>query len=138
MTNKALLINSDSIMNNYNEACLRLDSNICVKEATNRVFVVGHKFILPDLKKLAHSFDLKWNVCNKKYGRRITYNRADRQGSVTLRNFISITCVYDWSIRFRDITRYTNKKLDTVIITTVKGVYSNTCDPSYIDQFVLK
>ena len=53
-----LLINSDCIMNNYNEPCLRLDSDISIEEVTSRVVVVGYKFILSYLKKLAHSFDL--------------------------------------------------------------------------------
>ena len=48
-------------MNNYNEPCLRLDWDTSVDEAINRVFVVGHKFILSGLKKLYHYFGLKWN-----------------------------------------------------------------------------
>ena len=60
-SNEALLVNLDGIMKNYNEAFLRLDYNHSVEEATNRVFVLGRKFILSDLKKLAHSFRLKWN-----------------------------------------------------------------------------
>ena len=65
-----------------NEACLRLDSNTSVEEATNMVFIVSRKFILSDLKKSAHSFGLQWNFCNSKSSRRITCNRGHRQVSV--------------------------------------------------------
>ena len=46
---------------NINEVCLRIDSDISVEAATKRVFVVGHRFILSDLKKLAHSLGMRRN-----------------------------------------------------------------------------
>ena len=54
----------------------------------------------------------------------------------SLRSVKSITCGYNWSIRFRGIARKNNKISDPVIITAVNGIHYNTCDPSYIDQFV--
>ena len=67
-SNDVLLIDSDGILNNCNESCIRLDSDISVEEATNRVFLVGHKFILPDLKKLYNSFGWNWNFCTSRAG----------------------------------------------------------------------
>ena len=57
----ALMCNSDDKLRNCDEVCLRIDSDTTIEEATNRVFVIDHKFILSDLKKLAHSFGLRWN-----------------------------------------------------------------------------
>ena len=36
-----------------------------------------------------------------------------------------------------DICRNNNKISDHVVITTVNSVHSNTCDPSYVGQFVM-
>ena len=58
-SNDALLINSDGILSNFDEVCVRLDSDTSIEEATNRVFVVGHEIILSDLRKLTHSFGLR-------------------------------------------------------------------------------
>ena len=58
-SNDALLINSDGILSNFDEVCVRLDSDTSVEEATNRVFIVGHEIILSDLQKLTHSFGLR-------------------------------------------------------------------------------
>jgi len=76
--NETLLINSDGIMNNCNEACIRLDSDTSVEAATNRVFVVGHKFVFFLFKEIS-SFGLKWNFSTSRAGRRIACNRAHRQ-----------------------------------------------------------
>ena len=43
-SNEDLLINSDGLLNHYNEPCPQLDSDISLENPTNRVFVVGHKF----------------------------------------------------------------------------------------------
>ena len=56
-------------MKNYSEPCLQLDSDISVEETTNKVFVVGHKFILSDFKKLARAFGLKCNFFTPLFGR---------------------------------------------------------------------
>ena len=58
--NDLLLIRDEDGLRNYDEICLHIDSNTSVEVATKRVFVVGHKFMLSDLKELAHSFGLKW------------------------------------------------------------------------------
>ena len=60
--NGALLVRDEDGLRNCGEVCLRIDSNTSVEVATNREFVADHKFILSYLKKLAHSFGLKWNV----------------------------------------------------------------------------
>ena len=133
-------INSDSILNNYNEPWLQLHWDVSVEEATNRVFVVGREFILSDLKKLSHSFGLKLNFCTTISSSRITCNRADCQELVKkalLRNDKSVTCGCGWYIRFRCINSNNNKVSDPVIITYICRIHSNICDPSYVDQFDL-
>ena len=54
--NDLLLIRDEDGLRNYDEICLHIDSNTSVEVATKRVFVVGHKLMLSDLKELAHSF----------------------------------------------------------------------------------
>ena len=44
---------------NIDEVCLRIGSDISVEAVTNRIFIVGHRFILSDLKKLARSFGMR-------------------------------------------------------------------------------
>ena len=81
MTSKlTLLSNSDDKLRSFDWVCLRIDSNTSIEEATNRVFVVSHKFILSDLKKLAHSFGLRRNFCTTRYDRVIKCNRVRRHG----------------------------------------------------------
>ena len=53
--NDLLLIRDEDGLRNYDEICLNIDSNTSVEVATKRVFVLGHKFMLSDLKELAHS-----------------------------------------------------------------------------------
>ena len=80
---------------NIDEVCLRIDSDISIEAATNRVFVVGHKLIIFDLKKLVHSFDIRWNVCTLRSGMVIKCNRATRfvsRVSEGLRKITSIIC----------------------------------------------
>ena len=67
---------------NVDGVCLRISSDLSVEVAANRVCMVGHRFILSDLKKLARSFGLKLNLCTTRFGRRIAFNRARRQGFV--------------------------------------------------------
>ena len=57
-SNIALLVRDEDSLRNCDEFCLRIDSDTFVEVATNRVFFVGHKFILSVLKKLVHSFGL--------------------------------------------------------------------------------
>ena len=49
----ALLISSEDNIRNCNDVCLRIDSDTSLEGATDRVFIVGCKFTLSDLKKLA-------------------------------------------------------------------------------------
>ena len=136
----ALLISLEDVLRNFDEVCLRIDSDTYIKDATNRIFVVVQKIILSDVKKLTHSFGLKWNFCTSRSSRTIKCNRATYHGlrvNQELRDFISITCGYDWSIRFRCISSSNNNISDHIVITSVDSVQSNTCDPSYVGQFVL-
>ena len=55
----ALLISLEDVLRNFDEVCLRIDSDTYIKDATNRIFVVVQKIILSDLKKLTHFFGLK-------------------------------------------------------------------------------
>ena len=68
-------------MSYCDEACLRLDSDISIEEATNMVFVVSRKFILSDPKKLAYSFGLRWTFRTARSSMGIKCNRATRHGS---------------------------------------------------------
>ena len=120
------------------KVCLRIDSDTSVEDVKNRVFVIDHKFILSDLKKLAHYFGMRWNFCTSRSDRTIKCNRATLHGSRVdqgLRNITSATCACDWSIRFRGMCRSNNKILDPVVITSVNSLHSNTRDPSYVGQF---
>ena len=81
MTSKlALLSNSDDNLRNCYVVCLRINSDTSTEEAINRVFVVGHKFILSYLKKLIHYFGLRWNFCTTRPDKVITCNRTRRHG----------------------------------------------------------
>ena len=50
----------DDVLRNSDDICLRIDSDTSVEVATERVFVVGHIYILDDLRQLAKSFGLAW------------------------------------------------------------------------------
>ena len=77
--NNPLLIRDEDGLRNCDEMCLHIDSDTSVEVATKRVFVVGRKFILSDLKELAHSIGLKWNVCTFRSGFTIKCNRTSRK-----------------------------------------------------------
>ena len=49
----------------------------------------------------------------------------------------SIVCGCDWCVRFKGVNWRKCTNSDPVIITDVCGVHTNTCDPSFVDQFVL-
>lgn len=61
MSSIALLIKNtlEDNLRNCEEVCLRIDSKASIEDTTNKVFVDVHKFLLSDLKKLAHSFGLR-------------------------------------------------------------------------------
>ena len=99
----ALLIRYEDGLRNCDEVCLRNDYDTSVELTTNRVLVVGHNFILSDLKKLVHSNGLKWHLCTSRSGKAIKCNRVTHPGSRVnqgLRNITSITCGCKWSIYF--------------------------------------
>ena len=75
--------NSDDNLRNRDGVCLRIDPDTSIEEDTNRVFVVGHKFIFSYFKKLVHYFyfGLRWNFCTTRSDRVITCNRTRRHGS---------------------------------------------------------
>ena len=77
--NDPLLIRYEDGLRNYDEMFLHIDSDTSLEVATKRVFVVGHKFILPYLKELAHSFGLEWIFCTFRSGFTIKCNRASRK-----------------------------------------------------------
>ena len=49
----------------------------------------------------------------------------------------SIVCGCGWLIRFRGVEWGKCTNSDPVVITGVCGVHSNTCNPTFVDQFVL-
>ena len=55
-SNVALLVRDEDGLRNCDEVCLRIDSDTHVEVATTRVFIVGHQFILSDLKKIGSFF----------------------------------------------------------------------------------
>ena len=70
----------------------------------------------------------------------ISWNRASRKISfvgASFRKTSSITCECSWCVRFRGMERDSCYNTDSVVITAVCGVYFNTYDPSYVDQFIL-
>ena len=108
-----------------------------IKAATKRVFVVGDRYLLSDLKKLAKYFGLKWNFITQRTGARFLCNRANRRskGNVGPRKYSSITCGCEWGIRF--VVFMKNKIQLHDVITGVDPVHSNSCDLTYVDQFVI-
>ena len=101
--NDPLLITDEDGLRNCDEICLHIDSDTSVEVVTKRVFVVGHKFILSNLKELAHSFGLKCFFCTFRSGFTKKCNRASRKSKYLhqgLRSTTSITYGCEWSIRF--------------------------------------
>ena len=134
------MVRDEDGLRNYGEICLRINYDTFVEVVTNRVFVIVDKFILSDLKKLAHSFGFKWNFCTSRSGKTIKYNRTTRPRSSVnegLRNVTSIACGCKLDICVLDIIRNKTKILDHVVITTINSAHSNSYDPSYVDQFIL-
>ena len=138
--NDPLLIRDEDDLLNCDEMCLHIDSDTSVEVATKRAFVVGNKFILSNLKELAHSFGLKWNCCTFRFGFTIKCNRASRKSKYLhqgLRSTTSITCGCEWSIRFMSVIKSHDNITDYIVITSVSPMHSNTWDHVYSDQLVL-
>ena len=107
-----------------------------IEEATNRIFKLGDKFILYDLKETCRRFSLEWSFVSSRNSLKISCNRVSRKLSfvgASIRKLSSITCERSWCIRFEDIERNTCSNTDSVVIMTVYGVRSNSCDPTYVD-----
>ena len=88
-----------------NDSCFRVEGD-SVEEATNRIFKVGERFILSDLKELCHGFGLKWNFASSRNGKKICFNRASRgiyYVSCGIRKSSSITCGCSLLVRFRAV-----------------------------------
>ena len=54
-----------------------------------------------------------------------------------MRKTSSITCKCSWGVRFKDVERNKYANNDSVVITAVCVVHSNTCNTSYVYQLVL-
>ena len=111
-----------------------------IEGASNRIFEVGDKFILSDLKEMCRRFGLEWYFVSFRNGITISCNRACRKISFvgdSMRKTSYITCKCSWCVRFKDVERNTCSNNDSVVITAVCVVHSNTCHPSYVYQFVL-
>ena len=89
-------------MRNCDDICPRLESDVSIEAATKRVFVVGDKFILSDLKELTKTFGLRCNFIPYRTGAIFRCNRAYRKDreKLGLRQITSIKCGCEWSIRF--------------------------------------
>ena len=77
--NDHLLIRNEDGLRNCDEICLYIDSNTFVEVDPKRIFVVGHQFILSDLKEVADSFGLKWIFFTFRSGFTIKSNRVSRK-----------------------------------------------------------
>ena len=106
---------------------------------TERVFVVGHTYILEDLRQLAKSFSLAWRFCTARSGKAINCNRANRKSNYSkkgVRRSTFINCGCKWSIRFLGVVNCKHTTSDHVVITSVIPNHSDTCDPTDIDQSI--
>ena len=123
----------------FHVSCFRI-ADESVEEATYRVFIVGDISVLDNLKDLCRRFGLEWNFVSRRSGKTIICNRASRASSFVasgIRKTSSIVCDCGWLVRFRggEWKKCTNS--DPVIVTGVCEVHSNTCNPAFVDQFVL-
>ena len=50
-----------NVLRNCDDICPHLESDVSIEAAAKRVFVVGGKYILSDLKELTRNFGLNWN-----------------------------------------------------------------------------
>ena len=77
-----------------------------VEEATCRVFKIGDISILVDLKDLCCRFGLEWIFVTRRSGKTIACNHVSRSSSFFnsgIRKSTSISCGYDWLVRFRGV-----------------------------------
>ena len=117
------------------DSCFRVEGEL-VEEATDRLFKIGDKFILSDLKEICRRFSLEWNFVSSRNGEKISCNRDSHKISfvnASIRKSSSIMCGCTWCVRFKDTERNKCSNTDSVVIMTVYGVHSNSCDPTYVD-----
>ena len=89
---------------------------------------------------MCRRFSVEWNFVFSRNGKKKSCNRVSRKiyfVNTSIRKSVYITRGCSWYVRFKDVERNKCSKTDSVVITIVYGVHSNTCDPSYVDQFVL-
>ena len=76
---------------------------------------------------ISYFLEMRGNISCKRASRKISYiNSGIRKSS-------SITFDCCWLIRFEAEEYDTCSNIDPVFITAVCGIYSNTCDPSYVN-----
>ena len=83
---------------------------------------------------------MKGNCITVRCGRRISCNHVKRYGcsnNPSRRKTASVTCGCDWVIIFKFLTSQTYRASDSVEIIQVCGRCTNTCDPSFTDQYVV-
>ena len=115
-------------------------SNHSVEEATNRVFQFYNIYVLSRLKKIVHLFDLNGNFITVRCGSRISCNHVKQYGcsnNPSRRKTSSIKCGCDWVIIFKFLTSQKYRASDSIEIIQVCGRCTNTCDPSFTDQYVV-
>ena len=89
---------------------------------------------------MCRRFSLEWSFVSSRNSLKISCNRVSRKLSfvgASIGKTSYITCGCSWCVRFNDIEHNKCSNTDSVVITAVCGFHSNTCDPSYVDQFVL-
>ena len=88
-----------------NDSCFRIERE-SVKEATNRIYKVGDKYILSGLKELCRNFGLEWNFASTRSGKTISCNRGSRKTSYVgsgIRKSSSSMCSCSIFVCFRNV-----------------------------------
>lgn len=103
-------------------------------------FKLESNHLLSDLKTMAHQFGMKLNFVIVRSGMRILCNRPIRYGNrkfYEIRIVPSISCGCDWVVRFKflDTTKCTLS--DIAKIVQIFGIHTNTCDPTFSDQYIV-
>ena len=96
--------------------------------------------MLSHLKKMAHLFGIKWSFVTVTCGMRISSNRTEWYGnsnSPSRRKTSSITCGCDWVVIFKSMNSKKCIISESVEIMQVCSLHTNTCGPSFPDQYVL-
>ena len=83
-----------------NDSCFRVEGK-SVEETTNRMFKVGDRFILSNLKIVYRSFVLEWNFVSSRNCNRPSCKIS--YVSCGIRKSSSITCGCSWLHRFKAV-----------------------------------